>query len=698
VIIRRAIMLIGIVLLSACATGVTPERAADIRSLEAESAARLAAEGELLFRAEPITREQYKSGDGAMALLDQGDLRRGIREASKALYLGRTAGPALVAMAKRDLAYAYSLAGDLERAATYAREAIAEAPPQADWFRPATPAQVLGPAHKVLGDVRLRQGRVKEAVAAYEDALRVGERAFQPFVRVSLANAELAGGNLARARDLFRQAESSDSAALRALVRRGLGHVALAERRYADAEKAFNAAATQAAGEDQAYERLWALDGLARARLAAGNRAGAVEAYRRAIATAEQVRARFRSDEFKTAFFGDVQRIFDASIRLLIESGQAAAALDVSERSRARALLDLVRDRGRAASGTQAFADPIGQPLAADRLRAAVPADSVLLSYHVLADRTYVWVVRRGGINAVTLDVGREALQTQARAFREAIRARSPEAERLATALHARLIAPLSLRRNEPAIVVPHDVLHYVPFHALRSGTTWLVQERAVTYAPSASVAAHLTGGTTRPRRQVLALGNPDLGSPRLALPAAQREVELLPAYFTEAEVHVGKAATKARLLARASASDVIHVAAHAEVDAVDPLYSRILLAGVDGKPGDLEAHEVYRMTLPRTSVVTLSACDSGLGRVSHGDELWGFTRSFLSAGTRTLVVSLWPVEDEATARGMEKFYETLRGGSGRDALRAAQLVVLREPRTAHPFFWAPFVLIGDAR
>jgi len=298
----------------------------------------------------------------------------------------------------------------------------------------------------------------------------------------------------------------------------------------------------------------------------------------------------------------------------------------------------------------------------------------------------------------MTLDTGRETLQAQTRAFRDAIRTRAPDAERLASALHARLIAPLSLRRNESVIVVPHDALHYVPFHALRAGSGWLVEERAITYAPSASVAAHLTAAPPRPRRQLFALGNPDLGSPRQALPGAQREVERLPAFFAEAEIQVGKAATKARWLARAPASQVVHVAAHAEVDEIDPLYSRILLAGADGKPGDLEAHEIYRLTLSRASVVTLSACDSGLGRVSRGDELWGFTRSFLSAGTRTLVVSLWPVEDEATARGMETFYETLRTASARDALRTAHLAVLREPRTAHPFFWAPFILIGDGR
>src|SRR5437762_11397459 len=153
---RRRRVVGGVMLLflaAGCNIATSPERMAEIRALEAESAARLMAEGEILIRAEPIEMHAYKGGDGAMRLLDAGELRRGIREASKALYLGRTAGPALVAMAKRDLAYAYSLAGDLERAASYARQAIDEAPSRADMFRPATPGQVLGPAHKILGDV-----------------------------------------------------------------------------------------------------------------------------------------------------------------------------------------------------------------------------------------------------------------------------------------------------------------------------------------------------------------------------------------------------------------------------------------------------------------------------------------------------------------------------------------------------------------
>lgn len=687
-----------LLLATGCAIAVSPERVAEIRALEAESAARLTAEGELLFRVEPITAHDYKGGDGATRLLNEGELRRGIREASKALYLGQSAGPALVAMAKRDLAYAYSLAGDLDRAATYATEALdAAATTHTEWFKPSSRAQVVGPAHKVLGDVRLRQGRVKDAIAAYDYALASSEPAFLPFVRASMANAQLADGNTARARELFGQADAGASPAVRALVRRGLGSILLAERRYAEAARWFEAAA-QSGGDDQAYERLWALNGLARARRGAGDRAGAIEAYRQAIAAAEQVRARFRSEEFKTGFFGDVQSVFEDAVRAMMEARQVEAALETSERGRSRALLDLLRGRGRQSAGAQAFADPLGQPLAAASLRAAVPNDTAVIVYHVLADRTYAWTIRRSAITATTLDSGRTALLEGARAYREAVRARAPDAQGKAAALYARLLAPLSLRAGEALIVVPHDVLHYVPFHALRGPARWVVEERALSFAPSATAAAHLLGRPARPREHLLALGNPDLGSARLALPAAQREVQSLQALFPGAETHLGKAATKARLLSRAPGSELIHIAAHADVDEVDPLYSTIRLAPGDGMGGDLEAHEVYRLALTRTSLVTLSACDTGLGRVSRGDEIWGFTRAFLSAGSPALVVSLWPVEDEATARTMEQFYGGLRSGSARSALRAAQLTLLRDNRTAHPFFWAPFVLVGDVR
>jgi len=293
--------------------------------------------------------------------------------------------------------------------------------------------------------------------------------------------------------------------------------------------------------------------------------------------------------------------------------------------------------------------------------------------------------------------VSRAALADSVGRFREAIRLRSFQAPAMGSQLYTLLISRLALKAPESLVVVPHDILHYLPFQALR-GARYLIEERPLSYAPSASSAVRLLARQQGPRRRVLALGNPDLGTPRLALPGAQRETERIKAFFPEAEIYVRQDATKERLLARAPQSDLVHIAAHAEVDEVDPLYSVIRLARTEKGPGDLEAHEVYRLDLTRTRLVSLSACDTGLGRVSRGDELWGFTRSFLSAGTPALLVSLWPVEDESTARLMGRFYEELRSGSAGRALRLAQLEVLRTPATSHPFFWAPFILVGDWR
>jgi CHAT domain-containing protein len=97
--------------------------------------------------------------------------------------------------------------------------------------------------------------------------------------------------------------------------------------------------------------------------------------------------------------------------------------------------------------------------------------------------------------------------------------------------------------------------------------------------------------------------------------------------------------------------------------------------------------------------MVALSACESGLGRVENGDEVLGFTRSFLSAGTSTLLVSLWPVSDAATEELMTTLYTDLaKGLEVQDAMQQAQLAVMANPETAHPYYWAPFNLIGNWR
>ncbi len=706
----NALILAGLVtVLGGCAAaGRSEERLAEAKAVDAESAVRLAAEGQALYESDLAKRKGYDYCSLAVGLIEQGQLRLGIREASKALFLGQSSGDrCLIASAKRDIAVAYSFAGHVDLARQYAEDALMDA----SSCRPPFPIERV--ARKVLGDLHLRAGRPRDALREYERFSQSGDA----LLTLSIANAYLAAGDTKRAGELFRGAESRNSA-ITALAQRGLGQVALAEGRLDEAVRLFERSAREARGNDAAYHRLWALAGLGRAHAGAGDQAGAAVAYRRAIATAEEVRARFRSEELKSGFFGEVQQVFDDAVALLVQSGDPEGALDVSERSRGRALQDLLRGRVKAKLGGDVLTDTLATQGSVAELRAAVPDGVVIVEYHTTADRTYAWTIRPSGVAVTSVGLGREALRTEIEQFRQKIGARpiaGPSHRRdvvtkgdpnalafqttaIAQRLYEHLIRPLGLRSSEDVVIVPHGALHYLPFQALVGDAGFLIEERGVSYLPAAATLRHFLAGPRPTRRRALGLGNPDLGSSRLALPAAEREVEQLRAIFPEAEIYVRSAATKQQLMRRGPESEVIHVAAHASLDEVDPLYSMIRLAASDGKPGDVEAHEVYELDLSRARLVVLSACKTGLGRVSRADEFWGFTRSFLAAGSRAVVVSLWAVEDETTARLMARFYGTLHEEGTRAALRRAQLALLADPQTRDPFFWAAFNAVGDWR
>ena len=393
-----------------------------------------------------------------------------------------------------------------------------------------------------------------------------------------------------------------------------------------------------------------------------------------------------------------MQQVFDEAVRLSMESGQAELAWEVSERGRSRALLDMVRNRVKLAAGTEAYADPFGKTVKLAELQALLKPGDALVEYHVLPARSYAWIVRNGSVSAVTIEIRRGELAKQVERLRDAVSQQKPNAAELGAKLYDVLLRPLGVKDGESLVIVPHDALHYAPFQALRDGNAYLIEKSAVSYAPSASALAALLSGQAAKSGKLLALGNPDLGNPQFALPGAQREIERIKTLFAESEVYFQKDATKQRLIASASKSNLVHIAAHAEVDALDPLYSRIRLARAGDEPGVLEAHEVYTMSLHTVGLIALSACESGLGTVSRGDEIWGFTRSFLSAGSPALLVSLWPVADESTERLMTRFYQELGKGEARAALRNAQIEVMKDPKFSHPFFWAPFNLVGDWR
>ena len=655
------------------------------RLADADTLLGFAAEGAALYAAEPVKLSGYQYCSQAVALAERGEFRQSLRAASKALHLAQdTNNDDLRALALRDLAIVMNYSGELDKAESFAREALTHTAKE--------PQLVAGPAYKIIGDVQARRHAHAAAIASYETAAAASSERFRPLVMGSLANVLLDAGQTQRARSVLDGVVLPDNnPALAAQLQRSRARLLLAEGRLPESLAAYQVLAARDTGFDAAYQRLWALEGVANVQLALGQRRAAADALTQALDSLDTVRAQFRSEEVKLGLFSDLQGLFERAIGLYLDLGDAPRALDASEKSRARAFLDAVRGRAPVAAAALATVN-------ASAVQAVLAPDERVLQFHALSDRLAVWVVSRDAVRAVSLPITRDVLTQQVEALRSAITERQPRVMAVADALGAQLIAPLGLAGGERLIVVPHGALHYLPFQALRVNGAYLIERHRIALVPSMSIGAQLVARRASVPARVVAFGNPKIG-PEYELPGAEREVNELLGVFKGATSYTGAAATKTQFKAVAAQARVLHVAAHAEADLIDPLHSHILLANEDGRHSFLEAREVLALDLSGVAIVTLSACESALGRIAGGDEVLGFPRSFLSAGADAMIASLWEVEDGATALLMNAAYARLSEGADlQSAMQAGQLAVLRQPRRAHPYFWAPFNLIGNWR
>ena len=622
----------------------------------------------------------------------EGRIREAIRNGNKALHLAvEKKEEFLLAYSKRDLASAYNIVEKDDIALRLANEAI-------EHQRRAglDPQALLTPLYQIRGDIYLRGGDPKKALAEYERAIDIGFRNVRAFVYVSMLRAYLAAGEFDKARGIAKDLMDESAPSFRQAGLIGLGDLEIRQGKPVAAVKHFEAALNVAGAPD--FLRLWALEGIGKAHVAQRDSKSAIDSYLRATAAAETLRLNFSGQEFRAGIFGRMKSVFSESVRLLMEDGQTEAAWAVSERGRGRALLDMVRTGIAGSESSAVVSRPLGRVRSLAEVQDALPADSALIQYHVLADRLYAWVIRKNSITGVRIETGGQVLASKIDAFRRAILERAPEAEPLARDLYDVLLKPLALTPGQNAIFITHDYLHYLPFQALHDGSSYVVDTRAISYAPSASVLVELLGREEAKKSRLLAIGNPVLEDPSFALPGAEREVKSIARLFPDSRILLQAQATKLAFIEGAAKSDVLHIAAHSVMDAVDPMYSRILLSGADVLTSELEAHEIYRLNLRHTRLVTLSSCESALGKVTSGDEVWGFPRAFLGAGARSLLVSLWPVSDDSTEKLMVGFYKSFAQQDLRDALRTAQIAVKSDPRYAHPFFWAAFNVIGDWR
>lgn len=655
-----------------------------LRRSDADTLLALTNDGATLYAQDPVKLSGYQYCSQAVALAESGEFRQSIRAASKALHLATTTrDPNLLAVTNRDLAIVYSYSGQLEKAEEFAREALR--------YPAKDPKLVVGPANKVIGDVQARRGDHAGAVISYEAALAGSSERYAPLVKASLANALIDSGKVERAKEVLASVALPSDSPLAAQVERTRARLLLADNKPAEARNLYLQLGAQKGGVDAGYQQLWAWDGVAQSELALGNKPAASEAIGRALSGVDLVRAKFRSEEFKMGLFSDLQTVFERAIGIYSDNGQAREAFEVSERSRSRALLDAIRGRAKLDALAKGTAD-----LAS--LQRALAPDERVVQFHALPDRLQVWVVSASGIQTHAIDVKRDALTELVEGFRNSVIRGRRAAVGNADKLGAALLGPLALQPGQRLVIVPHGPLHYLPFQALRLSGRYLIETHPVSVAPSMNIAVQLAQRSPLAESQLTAFGNPRIED-KYDLPGAAAEVKELAQIFPRSTVYTGVSATKSRFREAASRAPLMHIAAHAEADQIDPLYSRILLANEEGKQNFLEAHEIIGLSMQGTALVTLSACESGLGRIAQGDEVLGFTRSFLSAGTSSLISSLWPVSDDATAVLMGTLYaELAKGRDIQQAMQAGQLAVLKTDRMAHPFFWAPFNLIGNWR
>ncbi len=371
------------------------------------------------------------------------------------------------------------------------------------------------------------------------------------------------------------------------------------------------------------------------------------------------------------------------------------ARLRQDSRQRERELLNLLREH--APEEENQSGGRVGAALDVERIRQSLPLDTLILEYFQVQDRIVVFLLGQDRMNFVSL-----AGSSQVSSFLELLRFQLAKphlgadyAKAFGPALlrsvqvHLRnlyesLIGPIrGWLKAAHLIIAPHGVLHNLPFQALFDGERYLIDDFTISYAPSASVFAYCQARLATTSDAALIFGVPDE-----AVPFVQEEVASVARNLANSQLYLGSEATAKRLREQGQHCRFLHIATHGYFRRDSPMFSGIRL-------GDsyLSLYDLYQMKLP-AELVTLSGCSTGLNVVAAGDELLGLARGLIHSGAQTSLLTLWDIQDRSTAHFMNHFYSQIASAQNKaEAMqRAMQLSKLEHP---HPYYWAPFILVG---
>ncbi|MBN2104465.1 CHAT domain-containing protein [bacterium] len=493
------------------------------------------------------------------------------------------------------------------------------------------------------------------------------------------------------------------------------------------------------------------------------NRDEALTDFKAAVEIVERMRAELKIEAFKQGFFDSKMDLYQDIIQLLLEMRERALAFHYVERAKSRDFIDMLANQQVVVPETQKiFLDrekilktriqeaqnQIAQhrdalvweerglwedslrvlhaaysalvvsiqatnpelaslisvdPWTADLVQAHLPQNVAIIEYYWGARSGYCWVVTPDEIKLAFINVSQEELGQTIKSLREKLVSHL-SVDQESRLLFDWLISPVDgfLEGISHIIIVPHGILHYLPFSVLQDERGFIVDRFTLSLAPSSTVLGYcLNKGGPTPNNPaqvaVTAFGNPDLADPLLDLPYAEKEIVALEWAFPEVTAYSRLEANEANVKNHVNKADILHFACHATYEPEAPLFSSLLLSPASQEDGRLETQEIFGLDL-NCHLITLSACETGLGRITQGDEIIGLARSFIYAGTPSILTSLWKVDDLATAVMMKRFYRYLAAGNSRsESLRQAQLIV-RELVNPHPSAWAAFYITGDYR
>jgi|GEM_PF-641284 len=644
-------------------------------------------------------------------------------------------------------------------------------------------------------------GRQQDAIGLTEQALTLAESLKETGLasrcHLWLGGFHLAAGNPKEAEKHCREALQfasvrSDRAGFLPGCHLCLGRAQLQLGQRQEAEESFRSGLAEA-GRWGYPEPIWqARNLLGRLAEERGDSQEAFNHYAEAIKVIEGMRGKLSDSALKTTFMERKMDVYERMIRLLMKMERDTEAFEYLERSKGRALLDMLREKAFSSKNREenallveerALARQIEQItldeeksdvedseetedrrpdlarlqlrrqvvldkiqslnaelasllttrlLKPEEVQALLDADTALLDYYVGRQGVLVFVVTREKVIARPLLGEPERLFRLIRTFRtDAVEEvyksglLLPGYDKTLAELNRILIRPVAgeLSGKRHLVIVPHGVLHYVPFHALvLQDGRYLIESFILSYLPSASVLSYVRANNKGNHEALFAVGNPatDLSS----LPKAEAEAREVSALFERKLLLTGREATKPSVKRYAGQYDVVLLSTHGEMLASSPLNSNLRFTPSPSDDGRLTVSEIFDLDI-KANLVTLSACDSALVRgewqtFPQGDDLIGLSRAFIHAGTPSILASLWKVSDDSTVELIGDFFRNLQSMSKAEALCQAQLRLLGSsagsagdqktaklspstpkrdtmpPEWAHPFYWAPFILVGD--